>query len=80
MVISERGHHVHQANGRFFYAGLNADRLHKYDAACVFHCINQDTIPTNLSRDKVEIVIQFQAPFETNRPRARSATGVNQLR
>ena len=30
-----------------FYAGLNADCLRKYDAACVFHCINQDIITTN---------------------------------
>ena len=32
---------------KIFYAGLNADRLHKYDAASVFHCINQDIITTN---------------------------------
>ena len=35
---------------------------------------------TNLSRDKVEIVICFTTLFHTNHPRARSATGINQLR
>ena len=75
---------MHQANGIFVYAGLNADCLRKYDAACVFDCINQDTQlqqvgQMNLSRDKVEIVIHFKTPFPTNRPRERSATGINQL-
>ena len=32
---------------KIFCAGLNADCLRKYDAACVFHCINQDIITTN---------------------------------
>ena len=32
---------------KIVYAGLNADCLRKYDAACVFHCINQDIITTN---------------------------------
>ena len=31
---------------KIVYAGLNADCLRKYDAACVFHCINQDIFTT----------------------------------
>ena len=42
--------------------------------------IKRRLFPTNLSRDKVEIVIQFQTPFQANRPRVRSATGINQHR
>ena len=85
MILSERGHHVHQTNGRFVYVGLNVDGSHKYGAACIFYCINQDTqlkqiVQTNFSRNKVEIVIRFKTSFQTNRPRARSATGINQLR
>ena len=52
---------------------------------CVFYCINQDTqlqqiVQTNLSRNKVEIIIRFKTPFQMNRLRARSATGIDQLR
>ena len=36
---------------KIFYAGLNAVCLRKYDAACVFHCINQDTITTNCANE-----------------------------
>ena len=43
MILSERGHHVHQTNGRFVYVGLNVDCSRKYGAACVFDCIDQDT-------------------------------------
>ena len=85
MVLSERGQHLHQANGRFVYPGLHAECSRKYGSACVLYCINQDTqlqqiVDTNFSRDKVEIVIRFKTPFHTNRPRARSGTGINQLR
>ena len=41
MVLSERGHHVHQTNGGFVYVGLNAKET-TYGAACIFYCINQD--------------------------------------
>ena len=43
MTLSERGHHVHQTNGRFVYVGLNIECSRKYSAACVFYCINQAT-------------------------------------
>ena len=43
MILSERGHHVHQTNCRFVYVGLNVDGSRKYGAACIFYCINQDT-------------------------------------
>ena len=42
---------MHQANGRFVYAGLNADFSHKYDVTYVFYCINQDTITTNCANE-----------------------------
>ena len=43
MILSERGHHVHQTNGRFVYIRLKIDCSRKYGAACVFYCIIQDT-------------------------------------
>ena len=42
---------MHQTNGKFVYVGLNADCLRKYGAACVFYCINQDTITTNCANE-----------------------------
>ena len=85
IVLSERCLHVHQINGRLVYVGLNADCSRKCGAACIFYCINQDTqlqqiVQTNLSKNKLKIVIRFKIPFQTNGPRARSATGINQLR
>ena len=74
MILSERGHHVHQTNYRFVYVGLNADCSYKYGATCKFYFINQDTIIIFFSRNKVEIVIRFKIPFQMNRPWARSAS------
>ena len=75
---------MHQTNGSFVFVGLNADCSHKYGAACVFYCFNQYTqlqkiVQTNLSGDKFVTVIHFQTPFQTNRPRARNVTDINQL-
>ena len=96
MVLSERGHHVHQTNGGFVYVGLNADcsrslymtttKQHTVPVAYFFASIKTNNynkfdgiMQTNLSRDKVEIVIRF-TPFQTNHLRARNATGINRLR
>ena len=97
MMLSERGNHVHQTNGRFVYVGLNADcsrkvseRQQRNNIQCRLRILLHQSrqiinynkfdgiMQTNLSRDKVEIAICFTTPFQTNRLRVLSATGINQ--
>ena len=59
---------MHQTNGGFVYIGLNADCSCKYASINTHNYNKLDGImQTNLSRDKVGIVIRFKAPFQTNR-------------
>ena len=83
---------MHQTNGGFVYIGLNADcsrKVSKRQHKLVYFLLHQSRhnydifdgiMEMNLTRGKVEIVIRFITPFQTNHPRARSVTGSNQLR
>ena len=51
MILSERGHHVHQTNGRFVYIGLNVDCSHKYGRLHILLHHSRHTIITNCANE-----------------------------
>ena len=68
-TVSERQQRNNIVLLAYFIASSKTNNYNKFDRI----------MQTNLSRDKVEIVIRFTTPFQMNHPRARNATGINQL-